>query len=556
MKPKAYSYVRMSTDVQLKGDSLRRQTEESKRYCDENGLELVEDFKLQDIGISAYHGKNVAQGALGKFLTLCEQQLIPSESYLIVESLDRISRQNPQAATALFLQILQAGINIVTLTDRHVYRAGSGDFTDIIVSVVIMSRAYEESRTKSLRVSAAWENKRRNIHQKKLTQVAPIWLRLSVDRTAFEVVPERVATIRWIFDEAEKGKGSLHISRALNQHRVPTFATSKGWHESYVSKVLTNRAVLGEFQPHRYIDGKRTRHGDPVLEYYPAIIAREQFERIQIGRAVRRVRGAGRKGHNNINLFQGVATCGYCSSRMMIVNKGSGPKGGVYIRCDRARRNADCSASSWPLDHFEAAFLWFVEELDLGAVIGGAAAGEAKKKLEGKAAVISSDIATQQNIRERAFDLLGGTTSVATFARNKIDEASMKIDALERALSSVRDAMALAAAVQNRPLEEVRRMIKEIGSWQSSESDSRSRVADWIKRNVKELLVFSDGLDQPETAAEAKQRQFSVALTSGEFRTVQICGNDPTVASYSVHADDNHWVLFHDGKPFMTSETP
>lgn len=81
MKPKAYSYVRMSTDVQLKGDSLRRQTEESKRYCEENGLELVEDFKLQDIGVSAYRGKNVTQGELGRFLSLAENGMIPEGSF-------------------------------------------------------------------------------------------------------------------------------------------------------------------------------------------------------------------------------------------------------------------------------------------------------------------------------------------------------------------------------------------------------------------------------------------------------------------------------------------
>jgi DNA invertase Pin-like site-specific DNA recombinase len=549
MKPKAYSYIRMSTDVQLKGDSLRRQSEESRRYADENNLDLVEDFRLEDIGVSAFHGKNVAQGALGEFLVLCEQQIIQAGSYLIVESLDRISRQNPQVATSLFLQILGAGINIVTLTDRHVYRAGSSDFTDIIVSVVIMSRAYEESRTKSLRVGAAWENKRRNIHEKKLTQVAPVWLRLSADRTAFETVPERVAVLHWIFDEADQGKGSLQISRALNQQGIPTFAPSKGWYESYISKVLTNRAVLGEFQPHRYLDGKRMRYGEPIPNYFPAIVTREQFERIQAGRAVRRVRGAGRKGQNNINLFQGVATCGYCNARMMIVNKGPGPKGGVYLRCDRARRSADCGASGWPLDHFEGAFLWFVEELDIGAIVQGAASEEARKALEGQAATISADLETQKKIRERAFDLLGEPTSATAFVRGKIDDASMKIDELERKLASIKEATMITAASQKRPLEEVRLMIKEIGGWQTADGDSRSRVADWIKRNVKELLLFTDGLDQSDlVAADAKLRQFSVALAGGEFRTVQISGNDPTVASYSVHASDDQWVLTQDGE--------
>ncbi|MCZ4090630.1 recombinase family protein [Sinorhizobium psoraleae] len=336
-----------------------------------------------------------------------EEGQVPKGSYLIVESLDRISRQNPHAATALFLQILQAGINIVTLTDNHVYRADGGNFSDIIVSVVIMSRAYEESRTKSLRVGAAWENKRRNIHKRKLTRVAPIWLKLSEDRTSFELIPERVAVLKAIFDEADLGKGSLQIARRLNQEGVPTFAPSKGWYESYVSKVLTNRAVLGEFQPHHYVGGKRVPHGEPVSDYFPAIVSREQFERIQAGRAIRRLKGSGRKGRNNINLFQGVARCGYCSGRMMIVNKGDGPKGGVYLRCDNARRGADCTASNWPLDHFETAFLWFIEELDVRTVIEGSEGEEARKALDGQIAIVSADLEKQKLMRERAFELLG-----------------------------------------------------------------------------------------------------------------------------------------------------
>ncbi len=43
-KAKAYSYVRMSTDKQLHGDSLRRQTEASRLYAEKHGLELVTDF--------------------------------------------------------------------------------------------------------------------------------------------------------------------------------------------------------------------------------------------------------------------------------------------------------------------------------------------------------------------------------------------------------------------------------------------------------------------------------------------------------------------------------
>ena len=61
-RPKAYSYVRMSTDRQLKGDSLRRQLEASAKYAMEHGLDLQTGRELQDIGVSGYDGANVETG--------------------------------------------------------------------------------------------------------------------------------------------------------------------------------------------------------------------------------------------------------------------------------------------------------------------------------------------------------------------------------------------------------------------------------------------------------------------------------------------------------------
>ena len=65
MKPKAYSYLRMSTDLQLKGDSRRRQLEASKAYAEANDLTLADDAQLEDIGVSAFRGANVRDGTLG-----------------------------------------------------------------------------------------------------------------------------------------------------------------------------------------------------------------------------------------------------------------------------------------------------------------------------------------------------------------------------------------------------------------------------------------------------------------------------------------------------------
>ena len=90
MRSKAFSYLRMSTEEQLKGDSPRRQ-KTAAAYAEEHNWELVDS--LENIGISAFKGKNRKAGALKVFLDLVEKGKIPSGSFLLVESLDHLSRE-------------------------------------------------------------------------------------------------------------------------------------------------------------------------------------------------------------------------------------------------------------------------------------------------------------------------------------------------------------------------------------------------------------------------------------------------------------------------------
>ena len=198
-KPLAYSYIRMSTEIQLKGDSLRRQVELSEKYALEHGLELVRDFNLHDIGVSGFTGENQSESAaLGVFLEAIKHKEIPERSYLLVESLDRLSRQNINKAQNLLQSITENGINIVTLTDNKLYEAYSTDPMQMIYSIIIMSRAHEESQMKSERVAAAWQNKRDNIETKILTKTCPAWLKVSDDRSEFIPIAERVKIIQKI----------------------------------------------------------------------------------------------------------------------------------------------------------------------------------------------------------------------------------------------------------------------------------------------------------------------------------------------------------------------
>ena len=119
-------------------------------------------------------------------------------------------------ALQLFMEIVNSDIILVTLSDNQVYTAATVDMQQLIISIVVMSRAHEESATKSQRLSAAWQNKRNNAGDgKKLTARCPSWLRLSADRRSFAVIPDRAAIVRRIFDEAVAAL--VHIRSLANQ---------------------------------------------------------------------------------------------------------------------------------------------------------------------------------------------------------------------------------------------------------------------------------------------------------------------------------------------------
>ena len=263
MQPTVYSYLRFSTPEQLKGDSLRRQLERSHKWCKDHGLVLDESLSMRDLGLSAYHGIHKSKGALGSFLKGVEAGTIKPGAILLVESFDRLSRQDVIEAQTQFLSIINAGVEIVTLMDGYRYSRESikENWTQLIISLTIMSRAHEESQAKADRLNEVWTNKRKKLDKRKLTAVGPGWLKLNKKLQEFEPIPEHVETVQRIFREYLDGTGAYVITKRLNEDGVPTIGRAKAWGVSTVKMVLHNRSVLGEFQPHRreLVNGKRRR---------------------------------------------------------------------------------------------------------------------------------------------------------------------------------------------------------------------------------------------------------------------------------------------------------
>jgi len=371
-KHKAYSYLRFSTPDQLKGDSFRRQVESSRLYAEKHGLDLDDALTFQDLGISAFRGKNIEEGALKAFIEAVDSGQISSGSYLLVESLDRLSRQNVWNALQQFTAILNRRINIVTLQDEKIYSSEQGEmaFSDIMVSLVAMQRAYEESLIKSKRLSEAWSAKRAKaqLGNLKLTARCPAWLKLEKDKGSFKVIDERGDVIKKIFQKTLDGIGKRTIARQFNTEKVSTFGRSRGWQPSYIQKILENEAVIGIFQPHKIniVNGKKRRvpQDEPIEGYFPKIVDVETFFKAKRMRTQRRI-PSGKAGKGFSNLFTGLAICGSCGAPMHYENKGRGPKGGTYLVCADARNKVgNCLRHSWKYPQTQAHIILNLMELD------------------------------------------------------------------------------------------------------------------------------------------------------------------------------------------------
>lgn len=496
---KAYSYVRMSTDAQLKGDSLRRQLDKSRLYAAQNKLVLVEDTELKDIGVSAFKGANAESGALGTFLEAVRAGKIERGSYLLVESLDRISRQPPMIALRLFMELMSNGIVLVTLSDSQVYTDQTTDLQQLIISIVVMSRAHEESATKSQRVTAAWNNKRAQIHNAKLTTRGPAWLQFNSKKKEFDVDKKRAAVIRRIFDDTVAGMGGYTIARRLNAEGVETFGGSRAWQMSSVNKIVTSPAVIGEFQLHKAVDGRRVKDGEPIKNYFPAVVSEEQFYSAQAARLTRRTNGGGRKGKFVTNLFAKIAECAYCGGRMMFEDKGKGPKGGAYLTCMSLKSGLPCISQRWRYRDFETSFLAFVEELDLGSLFPAEEEMSKRSELESRVNSLTGRRMMAEQEREAAYELISKGVSVE-FVSQKLRVCENTIVDLSAALDEARNEVALNASTANRYYEEkemLQQLINRVRNNEGADAfKDRALIAARLKVLIKELKVSSVGYRQ------------------------------------------------------------
>lgn len=513
-KPKAYSYVRISSKGQIEGRGIARQIAAAQEYADKHGLEL--DEQLQDVGKSGFHGHHVKFGALGGFLRLVKEGQIADGSYLLVESLDRLSREDVLTAQAQFLEILSAGINVVTLIDGMHYHRDK-DFTQLIISLTYMSRANNESAEKSKRIKDVIRNRKLDAiaGKPRYNHHLAGWLtqtRIGETKDYEFSLNEKAAGVLRAFELYDSGMGAWSVAKHLNTEGHPVLRPKQNvdnrWKEAQVQLMLRNELVIGTYQPTETIDGKKVPLGEPIKNYYPAAVPEELFWRVQ--QRINKPKTVGRLGRRYSNLFARNTECAGCG-RILRLSKGGGPnRRKSYFSCmQRALIDGhECSGKFFPYEPLEDAVLFYATDFYEAAATEMQVPLRNKEKLEKQLTEANAYLekldknrsntlaATKEDLHpEDKAELLSSVREL----RGKIEHQKVYIRELETQLANANDRR-----------DELKSVLEQIdverAGWATGTDDevmrSRAKIADLLRTFVtvvevdleaQEAIVFIGG---------------------------------------------------------------
>ncbi|EPY8877888.1 recombinase family protein [Escherichia coli] len=365
MKTKLYSYIRFSSMKQADGSSYERQKRTAAEIAAKYDLELVTSY--QDFGVSAFKGANSRTGALSRFLDEIGRS-VPVGSWLVVENLDRISRQSIIEAQELFLSIIRRGITIVTGMDGKVYSKESVNANpiDLLLSVMLFARANEESQTKRNRTNSSALIKIK-AHQENPQNPAVAIEEIGknmwwTDTTSGYVCPDPVffPIVQEVVELRRNGRSTAEILDHLNATYTPPPAAShkrhSNWSRAMIERLFHTRALIGIKEIS--VDGVKYE----LKDYYPRVLDDAEFYHLKKSIGVRACNYGDKEEVKPIPLLSGVGLlkCEHCGSAMVKV-KGTNKRPNQYrYSCDAMRSSRiACVHTNWSFrgDQLEKAVL-------------------------------------------------------------------------------------------------------------------------------------------------------------------------------------------------------
>lgn len=362
-KPLAIAYVRWSSTVQGGDDkdSYDRQTSPLEFFTSSTGVPVVET--IIDPGQSAFTGENSKKGKLKGILDRIESGEIRKGDFLVVESIDRITRMRVLDGVALIQDgILKKGVKLYTTTDNktYSYEDPDKDFENLLMISLIAKRANEESEIKSKRRRSAWNKAKTkatdgvpfNAHN------PPYGLRYDPEGNCFEIVEDEAIEIKKIF-EGLKYEGVSNTLKKVN------LTSKRKWSRKTVHLMLTSRYPIGTLMSQKR-DGKKKVFERYIENYYPAILSHKEFQdALQAMKLRGKVKDYGRNTEGYLNIFKHCVKCAVCGQSLMFeksINQ-KGIKYGYFHCYTRKETLSHCDVPRFRFDFAFGALLQMVKQL-------------------------------------------------------------------------------------------------------------------------------------------------------------------------------------------------
>jgi len=333
---RAALYARVSTEEQTEGYSLDAQVECFRRYCQDHGWQIVQEYL--EPGASA---RSVERPVFKQMLTDAEAGLF---DLLVVHKLDRFSRSLRDTLN-LMSDLCNWGISFVSIQEQFDFTTPAGRLQMQILGAVA------EWFSSNLGQEIA-----KGIHQRALAGLP--WGRLPTgycwgrcsecndtacsdaggeDRGDGQVPmlhPVDSKAIRLVFENYSKGDQTCDsVAVILNSagFRSLTRNGRRPWTRNAINKVLRKRFYTG-----------RVEHkGRPYQGKHEPLIDKETFERCErIRRQHYRAPRTWAPRHRTY-LLSGILHCDRCGQRMWADARGPTK----FYRCPSRERGMDCSAA-------------------------------------------------------------------------------------------------------------------------------------------------------------------------------------------------------------------
>lgn len=414
-----YLYQRFSSVGQEGNSSLYRQGTAQREWLAAHPLCNVvelEDKPLIDSGFSAFYGKHLESGSLGRLVKAIEDNYVQKGSIILVEHFSRLSRMNQTETAKLLDKIWDKDITIVTARDRGVYSPEMRDDLATRMRLIVeIDKAHSDSKWRSDKAKGSWqdrEKKARGAESIVPKMKMPFWL------TKSGKLNEYAPVVVDIFKLHAEGYGQVLIERQLcsKYGEIPPL---KNINPTKIIRIIKNEKCIG------VVYGKKLY--EPVVQdhvFYNAqkICSERLFTSVRPDRKWP---------------LHGMIKCGHCGSGTSIQQTADYLP---LIRCSRKRRSAGekCdSPSTFPYIIAFHFFKLYVEPLIL-ALMSNA---EKNNKNELRCAQINQDLVRKKRQIKEAklvYDERVNLGKSAKTTLNLMDELQEEIDLLQDEITGIK----------------------------------------------------------------------------------------------------------------------